>query len=183
MKYYFSLILLQILFLVTSCGVDSTCRKDLNVIMGVSFYKKTLSSTTNTYTTTLTSIDSLTVQGIDSLGMPVKHLSSSGVIVDSALYKNVSGVNKISLQLNKSKYATESKYVITYKKKSDTIVIVHNNSDQYLSLECGCIKVHSIDTVIVATKSFNSTKNFIESVKITNHDVNTTNAEHLQIYF
>ena len=142
--------------------VDDTCRKDRYVKMGVSFYKKTYNPITNKYTISINSIDSLTVRGLDSLNMPV----------DSILYDNQKAISKINIPLNKFK--TVSKFEIKFNQKTDTITILHTNSDQYLSLECGCLKVFSIDTVL--------TTNHNDSLKITNHNVNTTNAEHLQIY-
>jgi len=131
--------------------------------MGVGLYTKTLNTTSNTYTTSSLSIDSITIQGIDTMG----------VLVDSILYNNTKKVSKLYLPL--SKFVHVSKFAVTFNKTIDTVSILHSNSNMYLSLECGCLKVHTIDTVL-------TTNHFIDSVKINNHNVININAEHLQIY-
>jgi len=150
---------------VVSCGVDEECRKDKTVQLEVGFHKKTLNTTTNLYTNVALSVDSLTVQGLDTLG----------ILKDSVLYKNQKKLSKISLPLNK--FASESRFVIKFNDKTDTITISHTNTNEFLSLECGCLKVHTIDTVL-------TTGHYIDSVKIVNHSVknNNNNAEHLQLY-
>ena len=162
MKQTIFTLLIIFFILSVSCVVDDTCRKDRYVKMGVSFYKKTFNTSTNKYIVSINSIDSLTVRGLDSLNMPV----------DSILYNNQKTISKINIPLNK--FATVSKFSVKINQTTDTITILHTNSDQYLSLECGCLKVFSIDTIL--------TTNHNDSLKITNHNVNTTNAEHLQIY-
>ena len=130
--------------------------------MGVGFYTRTLNATTNKVTITNLIVDSLTVQGIDT----------AGVLLDS-IYNNSRKISKIYLPLNK--FVAVSTFKVKFKQTVDTITITHTNSNMYLSLECGCLKVHSIDTVL-------TTKHFIDSVSIKIHNVNNINAEHLQIY-
>ncbi|MEI8086818.1 MAG: DUF6452 family protein [Paludibacter sp.] len=159
-------ILYPILFLFfifgISCTADEGCRKDKYVKMGVGFYTRTINATTNKVTITNLIVDSLTVQGIDT----------AGVLKDS-IYNNSLKISKIYLPLNK--FVTVSTFKVKFKQTVDTITIAHTNSNMYLSLECGCLKVHSIDTVL-------TTKHFIDSVSIKIHNVNNINAEHLQIY-
>jgi Family of unknown function (DUF6452) len=131
--------------------------------MGVGFYSKTLNATTKLYTISTLSIDSLSIQGIDTTGM----------LIDSIIYNNSKKISKLYLPLNK--FVAVSKFKVTFNKTIDTVTIAHTNSDMYLSLECGCLKVHSIDTVL-------TTKHFIDSVSIKIHNVNNINAEHIQIY-
>lgn len=131
--------------------------------MGVGFYTKTLSTTTNLYTTSSLSIDSLTIQGLDT----------AGIHIDSLLYNKSKKISKVFLPLNK--FVTVSKFIVTFNKTTDTVSILHSNSDLYLSLECGCLKVHTIDTVL-------TTNHFVDSVRINNHNVININAEHIQIY-
>lgn len=141
-----------------SCTENQECRKNTNVKMKVGFYKKTLNESTSTYTTSSLSIDSITVQGLGK---------------DSILYNNTKNISAIDLPLNK--FANESKFVVTFNQTKDTLTIEHKNTDYYLSMECGCIKAHSIDTVL-------TTNHFIDSVTISNHNVNTNYAEHIQLY-
>ncbi len=162
MKQTILTLLIIFILLSVSCVVDDNCRKDRYVKMGVSFYKKTYNPITNKYTISKNTIDSLTVRGLNSLNMRV----------DSILYDNQKAISEIDIPLNK--FATVSKFEIKFNQNTDTITILHTNFDQYLSLECGCVKAFSIDTVL--------TSNHNDSLKITNHNVNTTNADHLQIY-
>lgn len=131
--------------------------------MGVGLYTKTLNTTTSAYTVTSLSIDSINIQGLDTMG----------VLVDSLLYNKTKKISKLYLPLNK--FVPVSRFVVTFNKTIDTVSILHSNSNMYLSLECGCLKVHTIDTVI-------TTNHFIDSVSIKNHNVININAEHLQIY-
>jgi hypothetical protein len=74
-----------------------------------------------------------------------------------------------------TKFATSSTFKLKFKTISDTMTIYHTNLNDYLSLECGCIILHKIDTVTI-------TRHFIDSVRIINHDVNTINAENIRLY-
>jgi len=66
MKQIIYLLLIFVLFSVVSCAADEECRKNKTVAMIVGFHKNTLNTTTNLYTTSTLTVDSLTVQGIDS---------------------------------------------------------------------------------------------------------------------
>jgi hypothetical protein len=158
MKHLTYIAILFFVLSVASCAVDEECRKDKFVAMKVMFYKKTLNPTTQQYTTSTLIVDSLTVQGIG---------------VDSVLYNNKKSISQIFLPLHK--FQNESRFAIRFNNITDTLTILHTNYDFYLSLECGCIKTHSIDTVL-------TTNHFVDSIRIPNHNINTFNAEHLQIY-
>ena len=163
MKYiHFILIVFFIVFLV-SCSSDEQCRKDRYVKMSLSIYHLEYNQTTGQTTKTSLSVDSITVRG----------LTSEGLNVDSILYNNQKKINKLEFPLNK--FVPESKFVVTFNNTRDTITILHQNINEFLSLECGCLKVHSIDTVL-------TTNHYVDSVKIINHNVNTISTEHLQIY-
>ena len=113
------------------------------------------------------SIDSLTIQGLR-----LDTLTGRYTPVDSILYNN-SLESKVSLPLNN--FSTHSTFRLKFKTISDTMTIYHTNMNDYLSLECGCVILHKIDTVTI-------TRHFIDSVRITNHDVNTINAENIRLY-
>lgn len=163
MKQNTYLLLIAILILGISCTSSEDCTEDRIAKMGVGFYTRALTDTLRkVYTTKAINLDTLSVRG----------LAANGTLIDSILYKSKT-IQNIYLPLNK--FETGSKFVLTFKTTKDTIEILHTNTDYYLSLECGCMKVHSIDTVLTTT-------NLIDSVKIINHKVNATNAEHLQIF-
>ena len=169
MKYSIYLSLLLILLSNNSCINDEQCRKDRYIRMTFGIYHVTSNKSTNTNTKVALVVDSITVRG----------LTAEGKYIDSVSYKNLKKVSLLKLPLNKE--VVESKFVVLFNNSIDTITILHQNKVEFLSLECGCLKVHSIDTVIATTKIKNP-NSFIDSVKIVNHNVNTTNAEHLQIY-
>lgn len=154
-----------VLFFSTSCNVsDEVCRKEKNSRLKVGFYTAILNSSTGNYTLSTLSIDSLTVNGVDSLGN----------IMDSVLYNNSKNLSSIKLPLNK--FSNESKFIIRFNDSiQDTLTVFHTNYDQYLSFECGIIRNHLIDTVLI-------TNHFVDSVKIEEHNVSTIDAEHLQIF-
>ena len=163
MKQNTYLLLIAILILGISCTSSEDCTEDRIAKMGVGFYTRALTDTLRkVYATRAINLDTLSVRG----------LAANGTLIDSILYKS-KAIQNIYLPLNK--FENSSKFVLTFKTAKDTIEVLHTNTDYYLSLECGCIKVHSIDTVLTTT-------NLIDSVKIINHKVNATNAEHLQIF-
>jgi hypothetical protein len=159
MKYVFKFILLSFAVIIGySCSNDETCRKNKYVSLQVSLYKASLNPTTNTFVTTVWSADSITVQGVG---------------VDSVLYKNSKKISQVNLLLNK--IVRKTKYQLNINKVKDTLTIYHTNITEFLSLECGCLKVYSIDSATV-------TKHSIDSIKVINHQVNTDNATNIRIF-
>lgn len=121
-----------------------------------------VSSNGTTKTSNALSIDSITIKGIG---------------VDSILYKNSKKIQSVVLPLNKLDTLQESSFQVKFNTITDTITIIHQNKTEYLSLECGCIKTHIIDTVL-------TTNHFIDSVRISVHNVNTSTSakENIKIY-
>ena len=167
MKKFINILFISVLLFTVSCIKDEECRKNRYVNMEIGLYHVTYNAATQAYVKSTLSIDSLTLRGIN--------VDNSGneSLVDSILYNNTKSVNRLVLPLNKIK--EQSKYLVQFNQVIDTITVFHKNIDYYLSLECGCIKTFSIDTVL-------TTNNFIDSVRIINHNVDNNNAEHLQIY-
>ena len=158
MKVFQYLVVVFFVIIIFSCTTDEECRKDRYVQLNAKFYTNILNTSTNKYTTSSLTIDSITLKGVD---------------VDSILYKNSKKISSVFLPLNKFK--SESKFSVKFNQITDTITILNSNIEQYLSLECGCIKVHTIDTVL-------TTNHYIDSVKIKVRNVNTIQSEHVQIY-
>lgn len=154
--------------LFSSCNSDEECRKSKYTDMEIGFYHVTYNAAYKTYTTTALSVDSLTVQGLIT-----DSVTGQKTLVDSLLYDNKRNISSINVPLNK--FENISLFVMRFKHVTDTLTVIHTNTTEFLSLECGCIKTHFIDTVL-------TTNNFIDSVRIVYHDVNTTTAEHLRIY-
>lgn len=161
-----TLILLTTIFF--SCVVDEQCRQSKTVQFVANVYHVSINSQTGVITRTAKTLDSLTVRGLLTDTINNKYFYT-----DSVLYNSQKSLSSFNLPLHK--FSNNSKYEVKFNAIADTITILHTNSDVYLSLECGCLKTHSIDTVLV-------TRHFIDSVSISNHTVNTTNAENLRIY-
>jgi hypothetical protein len=142
-----------------ACTQTENCTQEKNVLMQVGFYKKTMDSATNIYSKSALTIDSIWVMGLGT---------------DSLLYNKETSIKSINIPLKKTIEQTD--YIVRFNNITDTISIFHTNNDRYyLSLECGCVVAHSIDEIV-------STGHFIDSVSIINRDINTTNAENIQIY-
>jgi hypothetical protein len=158
MKLFRNIYLFALVFL-SACTQTENCTQEKNVLMQVGFYKKTMDSTTNIYSKSALTIDSIWVMGLGT---------------DSLLYNKETSIKSINIPLKKTIEQTD--YIVRFNNTTDTISIFHTNNDRYyLSLECGCVVAHSIDEIV-------STGHFIDSVSIINRDINTTNAENIQIY-
>lgn len=158
MKLFRNIYLFALAFLF-ACTQTENCTQEKNVLMQVGFYKKTMDSTTNIYSNSALTIDSIWVMGLGT---------------DSLLYNKETSIKSINIPLKKTIEQTD--YIVRFNNTTDTISIFHTNNDRYyLSLECGCVVAHSIDEIV-------STGHFIDSVSIINRDINTTNAENIQIY-
>jgi len=168
MKIHFFISVILIILIANSCNGDEQCRKNKVVQLNMNLYQVTKSITGDTIIKNPYSIDSLTVKGLryDSL-------TAGYILKDSILYNNSKSVSSINLPLQKFK--TQTKFEITFNNLKDTITVSHNNSDQYLSLECGCVKVFKIDSI-------KTTHHFVDSAHITNPIVDTSNAQNIIIY-
>lgn len=134
----------------TACSNDETCRKNRYVSMTVAFYKDTINTLNGSTVTLPLTVDSITIHGLK---------------VDSILYKNKKNVTAVNLPLNQ--FAEESKFVLNSNKINDTLTVRYTNKYEYLSLECGNIRVHHIDTAFV-------TNHFFYKVIIEDPEVNTS---------
>jgi len=81
-----------------ACSSSDECREETDVYMQAGFYTKTLSPTTNKYSTTSLNIDSLWVNGLG---------------IDSFLYRNKKSVKAIQVSLKKQKCSPISLSVLT----------------------------------------------------------------------
>lgn len=159
MKFLKVIIAVCVLTGMASCDYDDQCRKDRYVRLQAGFYKTTRNTTTGTITVSAVSLYNLSLEGLGS---------------DSILYDKDT-LSSVIMPLKK--FDTQTKFRITWGSLSDTITILHTNTDTYVSLECGCIKTYVLDSVY-------STKHFIDSIKISLKDVNATTSakENIKIY-
>lgn len=130
-KIHHIALLATLLFFVWACKPDTECRTEEAVRCRVVFECDSVVTTADTtYTTTFTTIDSLTVKGVGQ---------------DSVLYDNQKSISSISLPLRKD--TSETRFDITFNGQNDVLVIRHSNHDYFVSLACGCFVYHDIDTV------------------------------------
>ncbi len=161
MNKFFSLTLLAIAAMIyIACTNDKGCHENRYVSM-----------TSNFYTVKKTSANKDTVQAVTIDSVWVKGLGN-----DSVLYNNTKAVTSISLPLHKLQ--DTSRFVIRFNRVYDTLTIVHTNIQKYLSLECGCLITHKLDSIKSST-----TKHIVKRIKVKYDNVSTTQRENLQIYF
>ncbi len=153
-------LLIFLVFVAFACTTDSDeCRKEKDVALTIAFKQKTLNKTTGKYTISNLTIDSIWVRAIDR---------------DSMIYNKKRSVQTIDLPLKK--FSESTGFILRFNTITDTLFIFHNtNNNYFLSLECGCIAVHSINEVI-------NTRNFIDSISVLNNEVNTVKTTHIQIF-
>lgn len=162
MKYlirFFSFVFFSFLFF--SCGQDDACRVSRYVNMPVTFYTikaDTITLDSIVYKTEKKAVDNLLVRGVG---------------VDSVLYN---GKNASSVNLLLNKFSDRSDYVFMFDGVNDTISFFYDTHENFLSFECGVYFTYTLrDNLHYST-------NYIDSVKILTYDVNTSNAENIQIY-
>lgn len=145
-----SMLLSILILLMGSCqNSDETCRKQKEVLLQVGIYTK------------------------NNQKLTIQKLSLQGIGVENKLYSEIK-TDKLVVPLNK--LSTESAFKITFDQANiDTLTIRYDNKFEFLSLPCGSIYTHSIDTAY-------ATHHFIDSISIKQKNVNTHHAEHLQIY-
>ncbi len=169
MKKAIFILLIFLSLLNVSCVTDDTCTQTRYVKLTAGFYHVNYNDTTKVYSISSLSFDSLTVRGVK-----LNPSTNQYLLVDSILYNNSKNrLSSINLPLNN--VAPQSKFKINFNAVIDTLTIYHSNINDYLSLECGCIITHAIDSAKI-------TNHYIDSVRIINHDVNTLNAENIRLY-
>jgi hypothetical protein len=168
MNKYIFIFLFFYSLLITSCATDEQCRTNKDVEMGIGFYHVVVDDSTKVVTRSSLSIDSLTIRGLK-----YDSLSQKYTYADSVLYNNSKSTSKVYLPLHK--FNVESKFEVTFNQTKDTITVLHENINDYLSLECGCMIIHTIDTLL-------TTNHFVDSIRIKQHNVNTNNVENIQLY-
>ena len=140
-----------------SCNTDETCRKSRTFLLGMDFYLDTINKQTNRVVVQKLTIDSLWVLGEN---------------LDKYFYAKQK-TNTIKLPLNL--FENETSFQMRFNKTTDTVTIKYKNITEFLSLDCGYIRTHEIDSVI-------STRNFIDSITILNQKVGTIYVENIKIH-
>lgn len=136
-----------------SCQPDTVCRQDNTVALGISVQYLFTDSAGNT--TTLNTLDSISVQGINN---------------DSVLYTNQHNLDALWLPLRPDTSITA--FTMLWHNQYDTLYIRHDNTLRFISHACGCTIYHTIDSVW-------HRGNAIDSIAIINATVETTQQNNL----
>jgi len=141
---------------IVSCQPDEGCRQNMNVSAGVTL--RGLATDSADVETPFSSWDSITVQGVDN---------------DSLLYDNSKLISQLQLPLHNDTGITV--YRLTWHNTEDKLYFHHDNTMQFVSMACGCIIYHTIDSVWCEGT-------WIDSVKIINSAVESVQQENVKIY-
>ena len=139
-----------------SCSKSTTCRVTSDIALQIGFYSDSIDTLGN-YVVFAKPIDSLTVCGIGS---------------DSLLY-NKQTVSSVSLPLHNTENTTC--YAMTFDGKNDTMTINHQNSDLFVSLECGCFTYHTIESISETAKIF-------DSIAYIEYEIGRTQTENIRLF-
>ena len=142
------------LLLMASCTVDTACHTTKKIRAGVGLDSMWVWNEEHTAITITDKWDTVSVRGIGS---------------DSVIYNHAKNIKSFSLSLRADTNITQ--FEIEWKHQLDTLSIRHINDYQYISLACGCVVYHVIDSVW-------SRRHFIDSTYIVESDVQAIDAGH-----
>lgn len=146
-------LLLCLLF--ASCEQDRTCRQEMTAHARI-------------YLSAVTTLsdDSRTEAAPDSITVGL-------VGCDSLVLDNAYSERTACVELRAD--TTQTQVVVVYHEETDTLTVFHTNEQKYISLACGCIVRHIIDSV-------HSTHYRIDSTAILNTVVTAEIENHLQLW-
>lgn len=146
-----------------SCAVDTECRQQIDVLVGIQLKGDSLRLATD-------SVNFEHVQFTSVRGMEVW-----GVGRDSLILTENNSVQQLRLPLRKN--ADTTAFVLRYCGLQDTLIFTYTRTDAYVSLACGCAVFSTLDSVYCPSMQF------IDSLEIINSAVTTVKENHLQLYF
>lgn len=131
-------ILITCLLALFSCTKSNTCTITDDIALQIRFYSDSIDTLGN-YVAFEKPIDSLTLQGVGN---------------DSVILSNTKSVSRISLPLRNTDTITA--YALTINGTPDTLTIRHQNTDVFVSLQCGCFTYHTVENVTESACLFDS---------------------------
>lgn len=149
------------------CEGDSSCRQDLRVRAGITIARDTLVQVEVVDTTTHDTTWVWQHQLLDhTYGMQVHGLGKDSLLADSI-------VSSFLLPLRKDRDSTAM--VMHYAGVNDTVVVVYEREEKYVSLACGC-------SVFATLKELRGTGHMVDSVAIVNSAVTNIKENHLILF-
>lgn len=120
---------------------------------------------------------------VDQHGRAVKYtdtltvigqVETADTVINDTLINKEAGVSALSLPLT---YADKTKFIIRYNKRSeDVITVEHRNIPYFINLDCGTMMFYEIT-------GMQSTTRVLDSVVVTNRNINNYEKENFKIYF
>lgn len=154
LKYW--IISFALLMGLAACQPDTTCRQSTDVVAGIALRGISIDSTG--VATDFTAWDEITVQGVGN---------------DSVLYDNSTNVSRILVPLCIDTNITA--YSLDWKNQEDIIYFRHDNTRRFISMACGCVVYHTIDSVWCKGT-------WIDSVKIVNSAVEPVEQDNVRVF-
>ena len=145
-----------ILLCFTACRPDAACRSNMKVGLVAELEEIQYDATHQPHTNT--TWDSITVQGIGN---------------DSILYNNSKSIKKICLPLRHDVDSTA--YTLLYKGKIDTLRIIHDSQQHFVSIECGCVYNHTVTKL-------QCTHNWVDSITVLSDYAERGGATNIRFY-
>lgn len=142
--------------LMAACTTDTTCRKEMDVAMGLTLQADSLNA--NGHAVIYTNWDSLTVEV----------LGKNELLID-----NGKGIKRLFLPLRPD--TTISIFLMTFHEQTDTLYVAHTPRQYFVSLACGCAIYHTI------TAAWSSDSR-VDSIGIINASVENAVQDNLRIY-
>ena len=142
--------------LMAACTTDTTCRKEMDVTMGLTLQADSLNA--NGHAVIYTNWDSLTVEV----------LGKNELLID-----NGKGIKRLFLPLRPD--TTISIFLMTFHEQTDTLYVAHTPRQYFVSLACGCAIYHTI------TAAWSSDSR-VDSIGIINASVENAVQDNLRIY-
>lgn len=142
--------------ILAGCEPDEKCRQNMRVVACVTLRGIAVDSTL--VGTEFTKWDSITI----------KHITT-----DSVLYDNQKDLSTLRFPLTVD--TTMNSYAMTWRGLTDTLYIRYTNTMQYVSMACGCIVYHTIDSVWAKQV-------WMDSVSIINSTVENHEQENIKIH-
>lgn len=109
--------------------------------------------------------DTLTVIG---------QIDSGDSIINDTLINRETEVSELSVPLS---YGTQTRFILSYNRRSrDVITINHRNIPYFMNLDCGTMMFYEVT-------SAESTSRMLDSLVITNPNIDNNEKENFKIYF
>ncbi|MDD2560136.1 MAG: DUF6452 family protein [Bacteroidales bacterium] len=153
-NFSLSAVLTLLLVVFQACASNPNCYESKEVLVYCGFYSGE--------TGKAGSIEKVSLRGLDN---------------DSLIYDNKT-LSKLALPLRSD--AQESVFIIEVQQSSalfrDSLRISHSNNEWFISMECGCIVLHTLLDARAGGAGF------IDSVRIVDPEIKNAVTEHVKIY-